>query len=92
MENLKITSECSLLNIERDGIIIGIIVGKSVILFNKRNQSFFYFFYATEESPKRIYFRHLVEGKSNLFCSGGFIVSNYGKTYELHRPGDSVNI
>lgn len=92
MRNLKITSQCSVLNIERESIIIGIIVGKSVILFNKKNQSFFYFFYATEESPKRIYFRHLVEGKSNLFCSGGFIVSSDGKTDELHCPGDSVNI
>lgn len=92
MKNLKITSQSPILNLEKDEISIVVIVGKSMTLFNKRNQAFFFYTYGNEECPSKIYLRHVVDGKSNVFGTGGFNFSFCGKTYELEKPGDSVNI
>lgn len=92
MKNLKITSQSPILNLEKDEISIVVIVGKSMTLFNKRNQAFFFYTYGNEECPSKIYLRHVVDGKSNVFGTGGFNFSFCGKSYELENPGDSVNI
>lgn len=92
MKNPQTTSKSSVLHIEKEGIIIVVFAKQSMILFNKRNKAVFFCSYSEGDSPNEISFRHLVDGKNNIFCTGEGTFSYCGKTYELENPGDSVNV
>ncbi len=92
MKDLQIINPQPIKRCVKDHVEIVLFANRNILMHNHKNNNNYFLSVETHEYEREINFRHMQDGKSNVFCTGGFSFSFMGKTYELNQPGDSVNV
>lgn len=92
MKNLQITNPYPIKRVERDNVEIVLFSNSNILMHNHKNSNNYFLSIETQKYEREINFTHVQNGKSNIFCTGGFSFSFRGETYEVNQPGDSVNV